>query len=116
MSPGSPELEGEVDRFEFTKTFHGDLDASGTGMMLSSGNPQAGEASYVAIETVHGHLGDRPGGFALGQLGMVHEGSQTLHYAIVPGSGYGEFNGITGTFRLTIEDDGTHRYELDYEI
>lgn len=47
---------------------------------------------------------------------MVHEGSQTLHYAIVPGSGYGEFNGITGTFRLTIEDDGTHRYELDYEI
>ncbi|MBG6213408.1 MULTISPECIES: DUF3224 domain-containing protein [unclassified Cryobacterium] len=34
----------------------------------------------------------------------------------MPGSGHGELNGITGTFHLTIEDDGTHRYELDYEV
>ena len=116
MSPGAPELDGDIDRFDLTKTFHGDLDASGTGMMLSCGNPQEGEAGYVAIETVHGHLGGRPGGFALSQLGTVHDGSQVLHYVIVPGSGQGELTGITGIFHLTIEDDGTHRYELDYEF
>jgi hypothetical protein len=34
----------------------------------------------------------------------------------VPGSGHEELTGITGTLLLTIEDDGTHRYELDYEV
>jgi len=105
-----------VDRFDFTKTFHDDLDAIGTGMMLSCGNPEEGGAGYVAIEIVHGHLGGRPGGFAPGPLGTVHEGSPTPNYMIVPGSGQGDFTGITGTLHLTIEDDVTHRYEQDYEI
>ncbi len=46
---------------EFSKTFHDDLEATGTGVMLSCGNPQAGAAGYVAIEAVRGRLGDRRG-------------------------------------------------------
>jgi len=34
----------------------------------------------------------------------------------VPGSGDGELEGIAGTFRLTVEADGTHRYELEYDL
>lgn len=30
--------------------------------------------------------------------------------------GRGTLAGITGTLHLTVEDDGTHRYELDYDI
>lgn len=116
MTPGSPGLEGAVDRFDFTKTFRGDLAAAGTGMMLACGNPHSGEAGYVAIETVTGDLGGRSGSFALGQLGVMHEGSQTLHYVIVPGSGDGELSGITGIFHLTIDEDGTHRYDIDYAL
>lgn len=116
LAPGGPELGGVVGRFEFTKTFHGDLDGSGEGVMLSSGDPQTGAAGYVAIEIVEGRLGDRTGGFALQQLGMMSAGAQTLHYEVVPGSGSGELEGITGTFHLTIDGDGTHRYELDYQL
>ncbi len=87
MTPGPPEVGGAVDRFDFAKTFRGDLDATGTGVMLSCGNPQTGTAGYVAIETVDGRLGGRDGGFALQQLGMMQHGSQTLHYEVVPGSG-----------------------------
>jgi hypothetical protein len=54
--------------------------------------------------------------FALQQLGMMHGGSQTLHYEVVPGSGHGALEGITGTVRLTVEDDGTHHYELEYDL
>lgn len=104
-----------MDRFDFTKTFHGDLDATGTGVMLSCGDPQTGAAGYVAIETVTGRLRERSGGFALQQLGMMHDGSQTLHYEVVPGSGHGSLEGISGTFRLAVDEDGTHRYQLDYE-
>ena len=35
---------------------------------------------------------------------------------VLPGSGQDGLKDITGTFRLTIEDDGTHRYELEYEL
>jgi hypothetical protein len=116
LTPGPPEIEGSVGRFDFTKTFHGDLEATGAGVMLSCGSPQTGEAGYVAIETVRGRLGDRQGGFALQQLGMMHAGSQTLHYEVVPGSGDQGLEGIAGTFHLTIESDGTHRYQLEYEL
>ena len=116
MSPAPAELDGEVTRFELSKTFSGDLQGSAAGVMLSAGAPQTGAAGYVAIETVRGRLGDRQGGFALQQFGTMHGGAQTLHYEIVPGSGSGQLDGITGTLHLTVEDDGTHRYELAYQL
>jgi hypothetical protein len=44
------------------------------------------------------------------------DGSQTLHYEVVPGSGERRLSGITGTLRLTIDSDGTHHYELEYDL
>jgi hypothetical protein len=84
--------------------------------MLSSGNPERGAAGYVALETVSGRLSDREGSFALQQFGTMRAGRQTLHYEIVPGSGQDGFEGITGELRLAIEDDGSHHYELEYEL
>ena len=57
--------------------------------MLSAGDLQAGAAGYVAIEIVRGRLGDQEGSFVLQQFGLMHDGSQTLHYDVVPGSGTG---------------------------
>ena len=116
MAPGPPEAGGDVDRFDFTKKFHGDLVATGVGVMLSCGEPQSGEAGYVALEAVRGRLGDREGSFALQQLGQMHGGSRTLTYQVVPGSGHGELLHIVGTFHLDIEQDGTHRYEFEYNL
>jgi hypothetical protein len=116
LQPGKPELDGAVSRFELSKTFHGDLEGTGAGVMLSAGDPQSGSAGYVAIETVRGRLHGREGGFALQQMGLMLDGSQTLHYEVVPGSGDGELQGITGTMHLTIDDDGMHRFELNYEL
>lgn len=116
LVPGAPELDGAVNRFEFTKTFTGDLEGTGAGVMLSVGDPQSGSAGYVAMETVHGQLGGREGGFALQQLGVLHAGTQTLHYGVVPGSGDHDLSGITGTLRLTIDSDGAHHYELEYDL
>lgn len=116
MTPGAPEVEGAISRMELTKTFSGGIDGTGSGVFLSSGDPQDGEAGYVAIEVVHGRVEDRKGSFALQQFGMMHAGSQTLHYEVVPGSGRGALEGIVGSFHLNVDDDGTHRYELVYEI
>lgn len=116
MTPTESGLNERVSRFDFTKTFIGDLIASGAGIMLSAGDPAHGSAGYVALETVSGSLNGIEGGFALQQFGTMHAGEQQLSIAVVPGSGHGALNGITGVFNLTVEDDGTHRYELDYEV
>jgi len=116
MQPAASELEGMVARFELSKTFRGDLQGTGLGVMLSSGDPQAGSAGYVAIETVRGRLDHRDGGFALQQFGSMSDGTHTLHYEVVPGSGSEQLAGLTGVLHLTVEDDGTHRYELEYDI
>jgi Protein of unknown function (DUF3224) len=116
VQPGPAELGGAVNRFELSKTFHGDLEASAAGVMLAAGDPGAGAAGYVAIEAVRGRLGERQGSFALQQLASMHTGSQTLRYEVVPGSGTGRLEGITGTLHLDIDGDGTHRYRLEYEL
>lgn len=116
LVPGEPELDGAVRRFHFTKTFRGDLAGSGAGVMLSTGDPASGSAGYVAVERLAATLGDRTGEFVLQQMGLMHAGAQTLVYEVAPGSGEGGLEGIVGTFHLDVDDDGTHRYELDYEL
>jgi hypothetical protein len=116
LTPGLAELDGAVGRFELTKRFHGDFDGTGTGVMLAAGDPQAGAAGYVAIEAVKGLLGDLEGGFALQQFGTMSGGHQTLHYEVVPGSGDGQLACISGTLHLTIDEDGTHHYLLEYDL
>lgn len=115
-SQGRAEFGGIVGRLDFTRFFHGELEAKGVGLILSAGDPQAGEAGYVAMEVVQGRLGGKDGGFALQQFGTMHKGTHTVTYQIVPGSGLGALAGITGTLNLTVEADGSQRYELDYEV
>lgn len=116
LTPAASEFDGAVSRFEWTKRFHGDLDATSRGVMLSSGDPQAGTAGYVAIERVTGTLGGRDGAFAFQQFATMRAGSQVLHYEVVPGSGEGALSGLYGTLTLRVDEDATHHYELEYEV
>lgn len=114
--PAPAELDGRIARYSLEKVFHGDLEATGNGLMLSGGDPSTGFAGYVAVEVVIGTLGEKVGSFAMMQLGMMASGTQELHYRIVPGSGNGELTGLTGELHLVIDADGTHRYELSYDV
>jgi hypothetical protein len=116
MTPGPREAAGALTRFDLTKTWSGQLAANGIGVMLTAGDPQTGEAGYVLLETVDGTLDGRTGGFAFQQYATMHRGEQRLTYEIAPGSGHGELAGISGALELTVDDDGTHHYRLDYEL
>ena len=69
------------------KTFHGDLDGTSKGSMLTAGDPKAGEAGYVALEVVTGTLKGRAGSFALMQRATMSGGGQAMEVSVVPGSG-----------------------------
>jgi hypothetical protein len=102
-------------RFSLDKTFHGDLQATSVGEMLTAGTAVKGSAGYVAIERVDGTLAGRKGTFVLQHSGSMSAGGQSLTITVVPDSGTGALTGITG--KLAIEIDGkAHSYRFDYTL
>jgi hypothetical protein len=101
--------------FTMNKQYHGDLNGSSKGEMISTGDYKLGAAGYVAIEQFTGNLDGKSGSFALAQLATMNAGSHSLQVVVVPGSGTGQLQGITGTLTIKIEN-GQHFYELDYSF
>jgi hypothetical protein len=102
-------------RFLLEKQFHGDLEATSQGMMLTAGAVQKGSAGYVALEKVTGKLSGRSGTFILQHNGTMNRGVPELTITTVPDSGTDELTGISG--HLTIEiDKGNHTYTFTYTL
>ncbi len=108
--------EGLLGRHALAKTYHGALDATGTGEMLSAGTTTPGSAGYVAIEKVTGTLDGRSGSFYLQHSGTLDRGKGTLSLHVIPDSGAGELTGLKGTMQIVIAEGGKHSYLFDYEI
>lgn len=104
-----------LDRMSISKTFSGDLEAKSQGEMLSARTSVEGSAGYVALEQVEGTLHGRRGSFILQHFGMLDRGEQQLILSVVPGSGTGELEDLSGSMAIRIEG-GRHFYELDYSL
>ena len=102
-------------RFTLAKAFHGDLEGTGAGEMLTAGTSVAGSAGYVAIERVEGALGGRQGSFVLQHSGSMAHGGQSLTITVVPDSGTGELTGLAGTMQIDIEGK-EHFYRFEYSL
>ena len=76
-------------RRSIDKQFHGDLDATSVGEMLSAGTAVKGSAGYVAIERVTGTLGGKSGSFVLQHSGTMNRGEPSLVVTVVPTRGRG---------------------------
>ncbi len=111
---GKP-AEAALGRMSIDKRFHGALDATSKGAMLSIGNPASGSAAYVALETATGTLDGRAGSFALMHNATMVKGDGTLNITVVPGSGTGALEGLTGKMAIRIEA-GKHAYDFDYTL
>lgn len=69
------------------------------------------------MESFEGTLNGRSGAF-----NFVHSASTSgtdrsaEFFLIVPGSGTAELAGITGTGGISVDADGTHHIEFEYEL
>jgi uncharacterized protein DUF3224 len=108
---GAPRLG----RMWLDKRFHGDLDATSRGEMLTAGEIASGSAGYVAIERVSGALHGRRGAFALQHSGVMNRGVGELSITVVPGSGTEELAGLSGRMAVHIAG-GDHSYDFDYAL
>ncbi|WP_308925323.1 DUF3224 domain-containing protein [Janthinobacterium sp. J1-1] len=118
MTPATtPQRSGRttLGRMLLDKVYKGDLAATASGEMLSAVTDTKGAAGYVAIESITGVLQGRQGSFVVRHAGTMADGKQELSIVIVPHSGTGQLEGISGTMGIRIEG-GQHFYDLDYRL
>jgi hypothetical protein len=102
-------------RMTLDKQFHGDLEATSRGVMLSASTSVKGSGAYVAIERVTGSLRGRNGSFVFQHSGTMERGALHLTIAVVPDSGTGQLVGLAGKMNITIAD-GKHSYDFEYTL
>jgi hypothetical protein len=110
---GSEEIS--LDRLSITKTFSGDLVATSQGEMLSVRTKAEDSAGYVAIEQVDGTLRGKSGTFVLQHFGIINRSEQHLILEVVPDSGTGQLENLSGKMTIKIEK-GEHFYEFEYTL
>jgi hypothetical protein len=104
-----------IGRMSGDKQFHGDLEATGKGEMLSVQTAVEGSAAYVALELVSGKLQGRSGTFVLQHSSTMGHGEYHQSITVVPDSGTGQLVGLAGKMTIIITD-GKHFYEFDYTL
>jgi hypothetical protein len=102
-------------RMSIDKQFFGELEATSKGEMLSAMTPVKGSAGYVALEQVCGTLNGKEGSFVLQHFGTMAKGKDNLILEVVPDSGTGQLEGLSGNMKILIEE-GQHMYEFEYQL
>ena len=115
--PPYSEVDGvSIGRASFAKTFKGPLEATSHVDMIGVRNAaQPMSAGYVAIERVTGTLEGKRGTFALQHNGIMDAGKPSLECTVVPASGTGELQDLTGRMQIDIVDK-VHHYTFDYAL
>ena len=118
LAPQDDKIDPSLGRMTIDKQFHGDLEATSKGQMLTGGNAGVdpkGSGVYVAIEKVSGTLKGRSGTFILYHTGIMTRGVPQLSITVAPDSGTGQLAGITGKMSIIIKD-GKHSYDFEYTL
>jgi hypothetical protein len=117
MTPASEDKteSSTLGRMTNEKQFHGDLEGSSKGEMLTAGTAVKGSAAYVLIERVTANLQGRRGTFVLHHSATLTRGAPQQVITVVPDSGSGELTGIAGSLTIDIRD-GKHFYDLAYTL
>jgi len=102
-------------RMSITKQWHGEIEGSSTGQMLTGGDVNTGSAGYVAMEKFTGTVKGRKGTFILQHSATMTKGKGDLMITVVPDSGTDDLKGIRGKLTIRIEN-GKHFYDLEYGL
>jgi hypothetical protein len=102
-------------RMSIDKRFHGDIEATSKGQMLSAHTAVKQSAGYVAFEQVTGTVQGKRGSFILQHMGMMNKGSAGQSILVVPDSGTEELTGIRGKMTIRVEG-GKHHYDFEYSL
>ena len=104
----------ELSRVHISRTFRDELEGESTAELMIA--KSEGGGGYVGHDRVTGTLQGRTGGFVFQHAGVMGPDGITNTGAIVPGSGSGDLEGITGEGTMLADDQGNHTLTLEYEL
>ena len=88
------------------KAFTGDLEGTSVANAILYQTP-AKSGGYAALERITGKIGDREGAFVVQHSGIRDAaGGGPAYGDVVPGSGTGGFEGVTGTMKIDESESG----------
>jgi hypothetical protein len=115
LDPAFKSEDNSIGRYSLDKQYHGALEATSKGEMLSGMGTVKGSGGYVAIERVTGTLDGRTGTFILQHNGTMQNGVYHLNVIVVPDSATAQLSGLQGSMEIIIKD-GKHSYDLTYTL
>ena len=115
LDPAFKSEDNSIGRFSLDKQFHGALEATSKGEMLSGMGTIKGSGGYVAIERVTGTLDGRSGTFILQHNGTMQAGVFHLNVIVIPDSATNQLSGLQGSMDIIIKD-GKHSYDFTYSL
>jgi hypothetical protein len=118
LTPFDPAFKSEdnsIGRYSLDKQFHGALEATSKGEMLSGMGTVKGSGGYVAIERITGTLDGRTGTFILQHNGTMQNGVYHMNVVVVPDSGTAQLTGLQGSMEIIIKDT-KHSYDFTYSL
>jgi Protein of unknown function (DUF3224) len=104
----------ELTRVHISRTFSGDLEGTATAEILIS--KSEGGGGYTGQDLITGTLNGKAGGFVIQHGGIMGPEGISNAGTIVPGTGSGELEGITGEGTLLADEEGNHTLTLVYEL
>jgi Protein of unknown function (DUF3224) len=104
----------ELSRVHITRTFRGDLEGKSTAELMIA--KSEGGGGYVGHDRINGTLGGKSGSFVFQHTGLMGPDGVTNTGTVVPGSGTGELEGITGEGTMLADEEGNHTLTLQYEL
>lgn len=106
MSPTElPGIAEWSNGFTLTKTITGDLNGSSDGLFINAGQTE-GMRSYIVVEKLVGQTPDGKEAGVILEHGGIENNDSAWFGRIVPGTGIGAWEGMTGTVRFAGDDDG----------
>ena len=116
MIPQDDKAGDGLSRILLDKQYHGDLEGTAKGEMLTGGVSANHSGAYVAMEKFTGTLHGRSGSFVLHHTGIMTNGKPDLTILVAPDSGTGQLEGITGRMTINVAAGGKHSYYFEYTL
>jgi hypothetical protein len=116
MTPQDDKAVDGVARMLLDKQYHGDLEGTAKGEMLTGGVNASKSGVYVAIEKFTGTLHGHSGSFVLHHTGIMTRGAPDLTILVAPDSGTDQLAGISGKMTINVAADGKHSYDFEYTL
>jgi Protein of unknown function (DUF3224) len=106
--------DAELSRVHISRTFTGELEGESTAELMIA--KSEGGGGYVGHDRISGTLQGQSGSFVFQHTGLMGPEGVTNSGTIVPGTGTGDLEGITGEGTMLADDEGNHILSLLYEL